>query len=616
MDGSLQKINQPELVTHVDEPIDVKPLVVNDDKIVKFVVAEFERYEGHWADHFSDMEIDYDNWIGVPPKREYGWQNQIHVPLTFEAEQTITPRIFTALFPSDAPVDLQAEGDTDPEQGIKIKHLIQHYFRVSDVQGEAIPMLQQNTLYGTAYTESGSWLVKRGWQMDEDGHRYYTIIESRPDSKHVDFFELYPHPNKLRVDDGLPLIRRRFIDSEAMKSLLENPFFKFENIDTAIKSDMPVPFSSNNNNCPKHYLPKKGECYEMLDYWGPYDDEISIGERLIPRKQVPYWIIVINRKIKLRCTPNPYNHQIPPFTKNKLHESTKPSWFGVGIGRIGRPSQERVNKIVNNRLDNVDLILNKMGFYNGNDPLINVKKLQVSKPGLWHKVADTVSSIRWMETPDVTQSSYLEEEKAKQDFREVTGATAALMPSDQVGDQHRTAMGIQMLQGAAGMRFRPVLRKLERDYIQQIAMFFFSNLNQFMTKDEWVQVTGEQGVTKPVQVTPEDIQARVFFIPTGISETLNKEIQVGQLLRFKEITANDPTVNRAELNKRIAELLGFKDISKLLVPQAPGPVAAGPGEQLPPQSQEIIRRRVAEGASPDEIKNEVLGPRPMGMQQQ
>ncbi|GAJ13711.1 unnamed protein product, partial [marine sediment metagenome] len=88
----------------------------------------------------------------------------------------------------------------------------------------------------------------------------------------------------------------------------------------------------------------------------------------------------------------------------------------------------------------------------------------------------------------------------------------------EIGSEHRTAMGIQLLQGTAGMRFRPVLRRMETDLIQALAMFFFSNLKQFMTDSEWVQITGKGGEVKPVQITPEQIQAKVFFIPTGISE--------------------------------------------------------------------------------------------------
>jgi hypothetical protein len=209
-----------------------------------------------------------------------------------------------------------------------------------------------------------------------------------------------------------------------------------------------------------------------------------------------------------------------------------------------------------------------------------------------------------MDTPDVTAEAYREEALAKQDFRESTGATSAMMPSDNQDEQHRTAMGIQLLQGAAGMRFRPVLRNIELDGIQQLAMFYFSNARQFMTIPEWVLIVGKDGQKYNVRVTPEQIQAKIFFIPTGLSETVNKETQIGQLLRYKEITMNDPTINRTEINKRIAELFGFKDVDKLVIQAQP--MQTGPG-QLDPQMQARIQQRLAEGATPQQIKQEMMG---------
>ena len=70
---------------------------------------------------------------------------------------------------------------------------------------------------------------------------------------------------------------------------------------------------------------------------------------------------------------------------------------------------------------------------------------------------------------------------------------------------------------------------------------------------------------------------------------------------------NDPSVNRAEINKRIAEFMGFKDIPKLIVPAAPIQNQQG---ALPAMDQQRIQQRLAEGASPEQIKSEMLGTRP------
>lgn len=581
-------------------------MTVERDPIADFVVRQFERYERFHRERFEEAKTIYDYWMNKAPRRAYDFQNAVHIPMTVEAEQTVTPKLFAALFPIEAPVDVLVFGKATEEQGIVIKDMIQHQWRISNVQGRSIEALTQNTLFGTGYLEA-SWLIDRRWQIDpRTQERYQATISNRPDCKTVNFFEMYPHPAKLSVTDGLPLIRRRFCDAEYLKTLADNPRFKFNKLQEALDSKPVV-------SQPSVVLDEKGhslqledkEKYEILEYWGPWDQTFTKDDKVVTKKAVPYWHIVINRSILVRSIPNPYNHQRAPYCKLTLFEDPNPSWFGIGIGKIGKPTQERLNKIVNQRLDNVDLVLNKQGFYNGNDTLINTKKLQISKPGQWHKVSDTVTSIRWMDIPDVTQSSYKEEEIAKMDYRESTGATAPLMPTDE--GQHRTAAGINMLQSAAGMRFRPVLRKLEIDLIQDLAMMYLSNMQQFMLLPEWIMVTSENGEQQPVEVTPQQLQAKVLFIPTGISETLNREVQIGQLLRFKELSMNDPSVNRAEINKRIAEFMGFKDIHKLIVPAAPIQNQQG---ALPPIDQQRIQQRLAEGASPEQIKSEMLGPRP------
>jgi hypothetical protein len=587
--------------------------------MVKFVVDEFQRYEKFHKDRFDTAEKIYDHWLNAPTVRDRTWHNQVAVPMTFEAEQTITPRIYSAIFPNEAPLDLvvynqlgtveqDQEQDLKKLQGVAIKNLIAHNFRLSNVQGKSHTALTQTTLLGTGYLED-FWMTKHKWQVDpETGDKYRALVENRPDCEAVSFFELYPHPSKLFMNDGLPLIRRRFADAEYIKSLADVAEFDTENIKKALESTLPLPKVASNPqqdrfNKNKMDL-KKREEYEILEYWGPWDESYEKDNKVVTRKAMPYWIIVINRTVKVRGMANPYNHQDPPFIKAVLYPDVNPSWFGVGVGQVGKPTQERLNKLVNQRLDNVDLVLNKQGFYNGNDTLINTKKLQVSEPGRWHKVSDTVNSVRWMDTPDVTASSYKEEELAKADFRESTGATIPLLPTE--AEQHRTASGINLLQGAAGARFRPIIRNLEHDLIQELARHYLSNLQQFMIMPEWIDATSDDGEHAPILVRPEEIQAQVLFMPTGLSELLNKEVQIGQLLRFKEVTAQDPTVNRAEINKRIGELMGFKDFNKLIVQQQPN----DPNSGISPEDQELIRQRLAEGASPDQIKAELLGNRP------
>lgn len=571
------------------------------DPQVKYVVGEFENYEKAHKDRFEEAQEIVEQWENKPPRKDYDWMNAVHVPITFASEQTITPRVFAAIFPTDTPIDVVVYGDnTTEEQGIKIKTALQHNFKLANVQNECLTPLTQNTLLGTGYVEC-PYLYRKGWVIDpQTGERNFTVIERRPDCKAISFFEVFPHPAKMRMDDGLPLIRRRWVDAEFIKGLASAPEGKIENLTKALESEAVMPMIKDNHHQidPNH---KKREYYELLDYWGPWDDSYEKDNKVVPRLAVPYWIQVINRRVQLRSLTNPYNFQHAPLCKFNFFPPHKPCWFGVGIGQAGKPTQERLNKIVNQRLDNVDLILNKQGCYNGNDPLINTKKLQVSKPGLWHNVSDVNTSLKWMDTPDVTSSSYKEEELAKSDYRDATGASAPLMPTE---SPHETASGINLLQGAAGVRFRPILQKIENDLIAEMAQMFLSHLQQFMLLPEWMKLVTDDGQAQPILIRPEDLQAKTQIVCTGVSESLNKETQIGQLLRFKEVSVNDQTVNQAEINKKIAELMGFKDIHKFIVNQQPAVM----GQGLPsPEEQMIIQRRLAEGATPQQVAMEIAG---------
>ena len=133
------------------------------DKMTKYVVEQFERYEAFHSERFELAAKIYDQWCNVPEKRAESWQNAVHVPITFAAEQTITPRLFSALFPTAAPIE--AEGYNIPNATrIKIRDLIRHHFRVADVQGETIGMLTQLVLLGTGYLEA-PWEYERRWQI-------------------------------------------------------------------------------------------------------------------------------------------------------------------------------------------------------------------------------------------------------------------------------------------------------------------------------------------------------------------------------------------------------------------------------------------------------------------
>ena len=151
------------------------------DPMVVFVEKEFERFEKAHKDRFEEAKEIIEQWENKPPQKSYDWMNAVHVPITFASEQTITPRVFAAIFPTDTPIDVVVYGDqTTEEQGIKIKTALQHNFKQANVQNECLTPLTQNTLLGTGYVET-PYLYRKGWVIDpKTGERRSTSFFCYP----------------------------------------------------------------------------------------------------------------------------------------------------------------------------------------------------------------------------------------------------------------------------------------------------------------------------------------------------------------------------------------------------------------------------------------------------
>lgn len=241
---------------------------MNKDPMLEYVVDEFMRYERFHHNKFELAAKIYDQWCNIPEKRGESWMNAVHVPITFASEQTITPRLFAALFPTGAPIEAESFEIPDAIR-IKVRDLIRKHFRVSDVQGESIPALSQCVLLGTGYLES-PWIYERKWQFNKNGDRYKALVHNRPGCKAVSFFELFPHPAKMRMDDGLPIIRRRFCDAEYLKRLADDPKFKFDNLKSALDSEpttyMKSPIVDINGNSLERRNARSMNCWNTGDH--------------------------------------------------------------------------------------------------------------------------------------------------------------------------------------------------------------------------------------------------------------------------------------------------------------------------------------------------------------
>lgn len=568
--------------------------------LTKIVWNQFKRSKDFWASEYEAIDNWDLYWESSPDvvSATKDWEDKIHVPLTFGAEQVLTPRIHAVITATDPPFDVVGVEKRDDRGAISIKHLEGHHFKLSDFDGKSVYYVRQAAARGTTIAQvfwnlKERYLTNRGVEEEDIteldpvtgeqivvGKRPVTRkrtkkakIRNHPDFEVFSVKDAFPDPDSVGFEEDLedlPFIRRQKVSFQKLKDWNEIAkalgIDEFQNLDkleeeiiTKKKKDEEVTTQVN---------------ITLLHYWGVIDlskYEIEVKENL-KEKMLPSWITIgytdeneesLKGKYFIRAIENPYYHGEHPFVKSVWIKKKTPSWFGIGIAQAGQSSADRVNDIVNMRQANIKRIINKRFFYDVNDVSLDLDAAERGEPGVGIGMRDTIRSMVWEQIGDVTQSSYLEEKMAKQDFQEATGAVAAITPGGR-SEQHATVRGMMLLQGQAGERLKIIAKDIEGTFNKRLSQMYHELSKQFMKKKEVFDILGEDGKYYPFEVSPEDIVAKVNFRTTGVSEIVSREMQINQLLQFKQLTMNDPTIDKAEINRRIAILFGFKDLDSLI----------------------------------------------------
>jgi hypothetical protein len=605
---------------------------------VQYTVDCWDKWDSHWSNKFSLFEKYYDRWIGKPPKRDEDWQANFHKKLTWQAEKVLVARFHSALFPVSAPIDTEVNETMDEIKAILSKSLVAHWFKIGFISKEFLSGMRSAAIYGTGLFEDG-WYVRKELipekvekeipdfrpMVDMQGNRIFDeegnirseqigvkkitqevnnwkIVEDRYRLKKANIFAWRIHPNKLDDDDDYPVIKQEFITYddllERQAEAEELGFKGFENMDK-IKKDK---FKINEGDAQRlqkdgDYVDVKNPRLEILHYWGLYSPQEGEEGDSAKSKKRPMWIIVVNRKYRLRIMDNPFWHKKPPLFHINWTEDEKPSYYGIGLAQIGAEAEDRANTWVNIRTDVKKKCVRGSGWYNVLDKKIKKSQVQDNTPGLMRACSDVNAAVKYDTPPPTDPTDYSEEQTAVNDHRDITGSTTALLPPSDNRQQPDTLGGMQINLSQSIQRLKPDLTMMEMMGIRRIANRAFLLTRQFFSKPEAIEIIASEDKLKQYELskiytmTPKDIIGDLHFFCIGLSESVDKMQNIDKALKFMEIlqktTPGHPFINY--LIKKIAFWLGFEDAGKFFetLPMAPGMPQISPqmpqgGANMPP----------------------------------
>lgn len=152
--------------------------------------------------------------------------------------------------------------------------------------------------------------------------------------------------------------------------------------------------------------------------------------------------------------------------------------------------QEEINEVANQRLNNVKLALNKK-FIVRTDAEIDLASLLRNQPGSAVYTQNPAEDVRELSTPDVTQSSYLEQDRLNGDFDELAGNFSSNSIQQQQSNQ-ATWHGMQMLNSNANVQLEHQLRIFTDTFVTPLLRAIVKLEQKYETNDTIFALVGQQ----------------------------------------------------------------------------------------------------------------------------
>jgi hypothetical protein len=532
---------------------------------VDYVVDQYKLSDRWREAHEDRWENYYKLYRSYREKNDFPLKSNIFVPYTFALVEAVVPKMLGVIFNTKPIVSVSVREGGDRGMAVLLERVLDYLF---DEEGLELyfrlqTFFKEAAVYGTSFA-----MIRPKFKDDEA--MTFDYIDLEP----IDLFNVYPDQRAISLSQMNHLIIRKFIDLSDLKTKAEQGIYNKSQVDRLEH------YMENNLTIDQKKKDRLSSIGILEDYGLDPDKKIIEVLEFYDRDEI---IVVAGRKVKLKRVPNPYG--ILPFIQCK-YSPVPHELFGIGIPEMIETLQEELNTTRNQRMDNVNLVINRM-WKASKIADIDYDNL-LSYPGNVIQCGD-IAGLEPLETPDVTQSAYKEEDTIKRDIELATSEYEYSRGAPPT--QRETATGIIRLQQAANARFDSVVKGIEFGTVRRMAKVFVWMTYLFMPPQRFAQIVGLEEFVRLkgksfYQQNPNEILRCYNFQPMGSSTTAVKELRAQQIMQAFEMFNGDPYIEQVELRRMVLNSLDMKNVPKLLKlqPDQPPPEQAGapPGGPPPP----------------------------------
>jgi hypothetical protein len=495
---------------------------VKKDDLLNKILERYETASQFRSEFEEKWKRYYRLYRSKSPAKDDMTKANLFIPEVFTTIETIMPRLVSGyLATSKPPVDLVGREIKDHQNAEATKALITYQYENLDFPIFLNDYVKPALLYGTS-------IAKVYWKHDPRSY-------DGPMLEVVDIFDFFIDPEARSIDDARFVIHRKMISMEELKERQKLGIYK--NVDRIKHGE-----GTDQNRNPaldRDEVTARIEDIrdvELLEYWE--NDRV---------------VVVANRDVILRDSANPFSHGKKPFVD--INFITVPhEFYGIGIIEPLEGLQNELNTKRNQRLDNVNLIINRMWMMQSG-AIDDIRQLR-SRPG-GVIVTNDINGLKPLPVDDVTTSSYNEEERVVRDIHNTSGINE-FVRGNQVMGGNITATEVKIKSEQATTRLDYNLKMMSEKGIRKITQMVIQLNQQFIDMPKVIRIVGAEGVEYrkiSLYEISGNFDVKVNPDPAGIGEEerLEKATTALQLLQ------NVKGANPAPLVRDILEKLGINE---------------------------------------------------------
>jgi hypothetical protein len=422
------------------------------------------------------------------------------------------------------------------------------------------------------------------WKIEDGEKVFEPYVKTVPRIEAVSCWNFYPDPSATNIEDAEYVIQRHRYNREQLRELANRPFFNEDAIESALENGPQYEeryfentiYSEDNDPL---YTENR---YEVFEYWGTLDlylareIDLELPDNITHMDSVQINAWVVNNKV-IRCVLNPFVPARLPFHAFP-YELNPYQFFGVGVAENMEDAQLLMNGHMRMAIDNLALAGN-MVFDIDETQLVPGQNMEVYPGKIFRRQSGvTGTAVNGLKFPNTAPENLQMYQAARQLADEETGIPSISHGQTGVTGTGRTAAGLSMIMGSAGLSIKTVVKNIDDFLLRPLGEAFFQWNMQF--NDDNAEIIG-------------DLEIK----PRGVASVMQKEVRSQRLVTLLQTIANPllaPFIKIPNLMKELAisqdidpdqlvndtdEAAIFADILRGLNESTNSPEAAPPSQQ-------------------------------------